>query len=278
MRVANRPVVSRFLGMRKFLLFAAACLSLAAVRVRAEAVHFPGPGGIVLHGTLVLPDGPARPPAIVALHGCGGPFPARDRQWAELFAAQGHVVLFPDSFGSRGLGPQCTVKQRVAKSDGLRRLDAFAAAEWLASRPDVKGGGIALVGWSNGGATVLAAAGQAADQPNGLFTAFVAFYPGCTGISRLPEYEPSAPMLILVGERDDWTPIGPCRDLAGRWAGRIRLIGYPDSWHDFDAPGLPVRTHGGLPWAAGGVAHAGTNAAAREDALRQVTSFLAAHR
>ncbi len=248
---------------------------LPASAAGAETVHFPGPNGVTLTGQLVLPAGPVHPPAIVALHGCGGPFPSRDRQWAELFAAGGHIVLFPDSFGSRGLGSQCRVRDRGGvTADGLRRQDAFAAAQWLAARPDVGKGGIALVGWSNGGATVLAAARQAPDQPQDLFTAFVAFYPGCVGPSRQPGYRPSARMLILVGENDDWTPIGPCRDLATRLPDAVRLIAYPDSWHDFDAPDMQVRSRSGLAFAAGGVAHAGTNPAARADALQLVPEFL----
>ena len=263
--------------MRKSLFLIAAVLSFFSARAGAETVHFAGPDGITLSAELILPAGPPKPPAIVALHGCGGPFPSRDRQWADLFAANGHIVLFPDSFGSRGLGSQCRVKDRIATPSGLRRRDAFAAAEWLAQRPDVGAGGIALVGWSNGGATVLAAANRTADQPKGLFTAFVAFYPGCAGVARSADYRPSAPMLILVGESDDWTPIGSCRVLAARLGDAVRLIGYPDSWHDFDVPDMPVRTQSGLPSVAGGVAHAGSNPAARKDALLQVPRFIDAH-
>ena len=38
------------------------------------------------------------------------------------------------------------------------RADAFAAAEWLARRSDVDAGRMGLLGWSNGGTSVLSAA------------------------------------------------------------------------------------------------------------------------
>ena len=72
----------------------------------------------------------------MALHGCSGPFAARDGQWAVLLAKAGHIVLLPDSFGSRGLGSQCGTKitKREVTSDGLRTQDAIDAAEWLVAR------------------------------------------------------------------------------------------------------------------------------------------------
>ena len=89
-----------------------ACLMFAGT-ARAETVTIPGPGGIALKAELVLPAGSAHAPAVVALHGCDGPYPSRDLAWARLLASQGHAVLLPDSFGSRGLGSQCRVKPRT---------------------------------------------------------------------------------------------------------------------------------------------------------------------
>ena len=68
-----------------------------------QTVAMPG-DNVTLRAEVALPSGPPRAPAIVLLHGCGGPFPARDGQWRDLLVAAGHPVLLPDSFGSRGLG------------------------------------------------------------------------------------------------------------------------------------------------------------------------------
>ena len=233
-----------------------------------------------LNAALVRPAGPIRPPAVVALHGCGGPVPARATQWAETLAAAGHVVLFPDSFGSRGLGSQCRVKQRTVLPSGLRRLDAIAAAEWLRDQPGTPTGGIVLLGWSNGGGTVLFTANQNPAPPTRLFSRFVAFYPGCRTESQDTAWRPAAPLMILVGALDDWTPADPCRSLAARLPDLITLMVYPGAYHDFDAPGRKLTEQSGLatPPNGTGHAHTGTNEAARQDAWHRVPAFLdAAH-
>ncbi len=279
--------------------FLALLAFLTAAGVHADHVRIPATGGLVLDAALVRPSGATNLPAVVALHGCGGPYASRDGTWAKELAAKGHIVLLPDSFGSRGLGPQCRVKQRTISPARERREDAIAAATWLAAQPGVPAGGIALVGWSNGGSTVLATArlvtalntplgvrGSAAGPtalPSGLFASFVAFYPGCTGTARDTSWQPAAPMLILIGAKDDWTPAEPCRQVADRFPERISanpvvMVTYPDAYHDFDTPDRPPRVLTGLATAPGGQAHAGTNVAARDDALLRVPAFLAAGR
>lgn len=255
--------------MRWLLLLLA--LSLPA---QAEPVTLPGPEGIPLKAQLYRPAGTPIPPAIVALHGCGGPFRARDTQWRDLLLSQGHIVLFPDSFGSRGLKSQCRETHRAVTSFGLRRQDAIAAAAWLTAQPGVAPG-ILLLGWSDGGSTTLATARRAPDLPPGLFRGFVAFYPGCFVMKR-PDYAPAAPMLILQGEADDWTPYAPCRDAVARIASPlITHHPYPGAYHDFDAP-VPLKPMYNIPSSqnADHSIHAGENPEARADALQRVPAFI----
>ena len=164
--------------------FLALLAFLTQAGLHTERVSIQAPDGVALDAALVLPDGPVRAPAVVALHGCGGPFPTRDGSWAVVLAHAGHIVLLPDSFGSRGLGSQCSVKDREVKPSKQRRGDAIAAAEWLTHRPGTPPGGVALIGWSNGGGTTLYTAAQRPDLPPGLFRRFVAFYPGCATEAR----------------------------------------------------------------------------------------------
>lgn len=240
----------------------------------AEHVQIPGPEGITLQAELFRPAGAPVAPAVVALHGCGGAFPARDRQWREKLLAEGHIVLFPDSFGSRALGSQCRETHRVATSFGLRRLDAIAAGKWLAAQPGVAPG-LLLLGWSDGGSTTVAAARVAPDLPAGLFRGFVAFYPGCYVMKR-PDYRPAAPLLILQGEADDWTPAAPCRDAVARLGSPlITWHGYPGAYHDFDAP-VPVKVMRNIPSSQNfdHTIHQGENPDARADALARVSAFI----
>jgi dienelactone hydrolase len=253
--------------------FLALLAFLQTAGVHVERVSVPGPNGVNLDAALVLPAGAPRGPAIVAMHGCGGPFPGRDGPWAVVLAKAGHIVLLPDSFGSRNLGSECANRQRTVTANGVRREDAIAAAAWLAARRGTPSGGVALMGWSDGGSTVLAAARVAADLPAGLILRYTAFYPGCSS-SLKGGWAPVAPVLILIGESDDWTPAAPCHDLASRYPGQISLIAYPGAYHEFDHPNMPVRLRSGAGSTPSGYAHVGTDEPARQDALARVPGWL----
>jgi dienelactone hydrolase len=264
--------------VRRLLLLA---MLTAGGAAQAETVVIPG-YDVALRAEYVRPQGPATRAAIVALHGCGGPYPRRDRQWAEMLTGLGHAVLFPDSFGSRGLGSQCGTRVRTVRPGTQRRADALAAVAWLAERPETPPGGVVVMGWSNGGSTVLATAqvalpprqAGAPSYPTGLIRGFVAFYPGCAALARHP-WKPGAPMLILHGDADDWTPVAPCRALAAENPGLVTLVGYPGAFHDFDVPGVPVRTRqAAFSAEGGGRVHLGTDEAARTAALARVPAFL----
>ncbi len=242
-------------------------LLLLPLAVRAEAVRVPGPDGIVLNAELFAAQGRARLPGIVALHGCSGPSVLRDHAWAQRLAALGHTVLLPDSFGSRGLGSQCSARSRPVTASGKRREDALAASRWLASRPGAPPGGVVLMGWADGGTTVLAAGRALPDTPPGLMRGLVAFYPDCRGHGR--DWQPAAPTLVLMGEGED---SGACRTLAERVGPKLTLVAYPGASHDFDTPDRPVRTRRGQPAPS---ARTNANPAAREDAQRRVPAFIA---
>lgn len=254
--------------------FLALLAFLQSAGVHVERVSVPGPEGLNLDAALVVPDKPAIAPSIVALHGCGGPFPSRDGQWAVTLVNAGHIVLLPDSFGSRGQGSQCGTTKRTVTAEGLRRHDAIDAAQWLTARSGTPPGGIDLIGWSNGGSTVLETARQTDDLPRGLFQRFVAFYPGCPTKAEETDWKPVAPMMILMGEDDDWTPAPPCHEFASRFPGEVTLITYAGTHHDFDVPDRPVRIRDGAATAVGGKAHVGTNEATRQDALAPVPQWL----
>ena len=293
----RRPVLASIamslLPIRVLLLLAApllvapflAALVLAALSmpVRAEEVAVPGHAGATLRAALFLPapDAPPGRAAVVALHGCTGLGPAGapmrlnpyERDWTARLNAAGHPVLWPDSFGSRGLGPACGQGAGYgAPPRPVRRGDALAAAAWAQARPWAAPGGVVVMGWSHGGRTALTAL---IDPPSGLVRAAIALYPGCAGFERAGlDRAPAAPLLMLLGEADDWTDPAPCQRLAARHPGRIAAVTYPGAGHGFDAlAGTPrPRT---LP--DGRVVHAGRDPAASADARLRVAAFLAAH-
>jgi len=257
----------------RFLMIAAFLLSppLASAQQR---VIIPEPSGVRLQAVLFLPAGAATAPGIIALHGCAGPMPRRDDSWALLLAAQGHPVLLPDSFSSRGLKPECKDSTHGADAYGPRRTDALTAAAWLQAQPFSKPGGILLLGWSDGGTTILATIGPG--LPPGLIRGAVAFYPACTRTVKNTAWHNLAPLLILMGAADDWTPPAPCQELSRRNLDlNIKL--FPGAYHDFDVPNDPVHEIHGLPYTKNGTgtAHAGENFLARAQALQMVPAFFA---
>ena len=48
-------------------------------------------------------------------------------------------------------------------------------------------------------------------------------------------YEAAVPMLMMVGQEDDWTPAVHCQNLAqAQEPGRVTFVAYPGAYHGFD--------------------------------------------
>jgi dienelactone hydrolase len=241
---------------------------------------------VELDALMYRPLGAGPFPALVLLHGCGGMFTNQGyitssyRNWADLLAARGYVALLVDSFGPRGHGSICDQQKRAILESRERVEDSYAALRWLDQQPFVARGRIGLLGWSNGGTGTLYAMRESREYRG--FKAAVAFYPGCRTISRSqPPYRPYAPLLILSGEADDWTPAAPCvalTDTAKQHGGPLDIVTYPGAHHSFDRINSPVRYRPTVrnlnkPDRLG--ATVGEHPAAREDAIRRTMEFFA---
>ncbi|MEP6607461.1 MAG: dienelactone hydrolase family protein [Burkholderiaceae bacterium] len=260
--------------------FAAFCSETHAF----ESMTVPGDPPLQVQWQPVSQSGPR--PAIIALHGCGGLYNSRrqldDRyvSYAERWNAAGWHVVAPDSFGSRGSGSICSqrAEERTIKV-AQRRDDVLRTAAWLMARNDVDPRRVAVVGWSHGATTALEVLDRTLwRQPP---AAIVTYYPGCTSWQRRPLVELAAPLLMMLGEADDWTPPAPCKDLADRVQARypdtVTLRAYADAYHGFDSR-FPVRFRAEIPSGVDqrGV-HVGGNPAARAASLTELDQFLASH-
>ncbi len=211
-----------------------ACLILGACAGGAVApsgtqVAFPaGPAnpGLTLRGSLYKPQGPGPFSAVVVLHHCGGA-DSETEAYARRLTAEGYVTIVPDSFGARGVGSVCAT---FAVTPAQRVPDAYAAAAYLRTLPEVRGDRIGLLGFSHGGGVI---SDLIRHPPAGTpFRAAVAYYPGCGGNPTIV----TVPTLILVGERDDWTPAPPCVAWQARTAdpNLLDVVVYPGATHKFD--------------------------------------------
>lgn len=241
-----------------------------------------------LEGLLLRPTGWGPFPAVVMLHGCsgllakGGAIQGKLRFWAEHFRDLGYVTLLVDSFTPRGIDEVCTGRHLLSPVRD-RADDARGGLRYLQGRPDVRPDRVGLVGWSNGAAAALSVLFDQGTAERD-FRAAVAFYPNCTRTyPGGPDFRPYAPLFVLVGALDDWTPAAPCMALVERARLRgapIAIKVYAGAHHSFDAPATPlryrpeVRNHTKLEGCSG--ATVGTEPVARADAIIEVTRFLTA--
>jgi len=279
--------------MRPWRALVALLLSAVALAATAEErVSFPsfdgaGNAPVVLNGYF-FPAATSPAPAIAMFHGCGGAYDRngklarRMHEYAELFNGLGMHVLVVDSLTARYEKELCTQRSGARRVTlASRRLDALGAIAYLADRADVDAKRIGLIGWSNGGSTVLAATNLrhhdvAAATVKPAFA--IAFYPGCESDLRRG-YSPSAPVLLLVAQLDDWTPAAPCAALVkAADEPRPEIVVYTSAWHGFDSD-APVRVRKDVPNGAtpGQGVHVGGNPAAWRASRDRVVRFLAEH-
>src|SRR6201996_5900321 len=264
----------------------AAALPVAAAPLPVpQAVEIPS-GSAVLHAQLFKPEGNGPFPVVIALHGCGGvsghsePVQVRYRDWAEELLKDGKAVLFPDSYGSRELGPQCRVRERKITARRERVADILAARQWLMQQNWVARDRISLMGWANGASALLWAVRPQLllhhAEPD--FRSAIAFYPDCRLSSGLG-WSARVPTLVLIGAKDDVSSPPACRQMVDGAHGRsalTRIVIYPSAYHDFDRANLPLHVIDPTTDAtAPEKGHVGTDAEARADSQKRVAEWLA---
>jgi dienelactone hydrolase len=252
--------------------------------VEVPSLDAPAAVPVQLPGHWFAADAGSNRPAVVLLHGCGGAHDGKGRldrrfvDYAAMLNAEGWHALVLDSLTPRGEKELCTQRTGARRvTQAQRRLDALGALQWLAAQPGVDRQRLVLLGWSNGGSTVLAATNRlhsavarAAVTPR----AAVAFYPGCEAeLAR--RYASTAPTLVLVGESDDWTPAQPCRELAAVAGSGLTLVAYAGAHHGFDGT-APLRVRRDVPNGVrpGQGVTVGGDTMAREASRREMLGFL----
>lgn len=267
------------------------CVGGAAAAAVPDTVQFPSADGRTrLTAYVFLPHQAGPRPAVVMLHGRAGPYSSlkrgqhdagaltqRHRMWGRFLADRGYVAILVDSFGPRGYGDgfgrhSYDSRPPEVSEQNVRPLDAYGALAYLRTRGDVAADRVAVLGWSNGGMTVLAAMGP---RPPGLtdpapengFRAAIALYPSCRFQAKQPDYKPYAPLLIAVAEQDDEVSPAVCRSFAEVLQLRgadVEFHWYDGAQHAYDDPGKTKQSHE-------------PNRAAMQDTLKRVEAFLVRH-
>jgi dienelactone hydrolase len=234
----------------------------------AETVEFKGVG-LTLSGKLNKPDGDGPFPAVVLLHAYTGITPSYD-PWIKRLTGWKYVTLLVDTFTPRGIKEETGYPFKVSRQSRVQ--DAYAAKSYLSTLKYVDSKRIAVMGWSYGGvATVLSVTTESGiKNQDDYFRAGIAFYPGCTKEVRATL---EAPLLILIGDKDDWTPPAKCEELENtlNWdkaSQELVFKTYPNTYHGFDIVGLDRKV---------GRHQMKYNPESAADAFEQVKSFLEKH-
>ena len=256
--------------LREVIIVLMLVVGLAVKASPSEIITFKGtgtaaePDPLILTAKLTKPDGDGPFPAVVLLHGCGGILLKRDNPWAERLSNWGYVALQVDSFRPRGVTSVCADRSSNSRFIPKRVRDAYDAKVCLSGLSFVDRNRIAVMGWSHGGWTTLHVLSEKERDP---FRAAIAFYPWC----GIPMTDLNAPLLILMGDADDWTPSKRCTSgmPSERTTHEISMTVYPNAHHGFDGKGVDRRVQG-----VTGPHRLLYNEKAAEDAIVRVKNFL----
>jgi dienelactone hydrolase len=219
-----------------------------------------------LPARLTLPSGSGPFPVVILLHGCAG-ITANQSVWADRLADWGYASLIVDSFTPRGVKSVCAPDAQKLVTPFDRAGDAWSAAIFLKSLPQIDATRIAVIGESHGGATaaMLTASVFQAIAP-GLIKASVDYYGSC----RDPAGHGTIPLLALAGDADTWgNPARNCRAFGQALASGQPFVVqvYPGVVHGFDQTlNRRSRWEEGHPMAY--------DSEAAEDSYRRVHAFL----
>jgi dienelactone hydrolase len=195
--------------------------------------------------TLHKPSGSGPFPAVVILHGCGGVAPIHTT-WARRLKGEGYAALIVDSLTPRGFVELCSKDGPDVKPTD-RLDDAIGALRHLQGLRVIDGARIGALGFSHGGTYAIAvingpslerarARGLALPSPG--YAAGIAVYPG--GCHSLVNEFVIKPLLVLIGDADDWTRADVCQQMVEAMRSRgapAEIVLYPGAYHYFDVEG-----------------------------------------
>lgn len=234
------------------------------------AIPVNDPATKAIAGALLKPSGAGPFPVVVYMSGCGGVDNGADRAMQkaviEHYKSKDVATLIVDPFTPRGeMEGVCADLADPAKaSKGPEYFkrdgnDALAAVNVLRAMPDIDSKHIFLQGYSFGAIGSLIAI----DKKNpASVAAVIAYYPFCyDGV------DPSVPVLVLIGEKDDWTPAAKCQAVTGKVD--FNVVVYPGDTHAFTMNfGKPIDFAGH---------HMEYDEKATQDAQQRADAFMATH-
>ena len=196
-------------------------------------------------GKLTIPVDSLNPkkkyPLIIGIAGSMG-WRKHHLDYIKMYQEEGFATFELNSFKSRGINSTVGSQDQVTIAAII--LDSYRALEKLAKHSNIDKDKVAITGWSLGGGVTLFSAWMPLKNvisKEFSFAAHLAFYPPCFFNPKKLSFT-EAPMHILIGEDDNWTPATPCENLVDILSenSNIGITVYPNSHHGFDSE-EPVR-------------------------------------
>lgn len=223
------PLTATTTGKIEFMSVARDSGTVQAVR---KTLKFTDP----ISGDLQFPDRSGVVPAMVVLHGSGGPNRTTATEWARWLRAMGVATFNVDSFTSRAIAN--TVGDQSQISYPASALDALVALKVLAKHPRIDRNRIGVIGFSRGGAATQMAAIDAFRKgvidDDLKFAVHLAFYGSCSRVGKTT----GAPIVHFFGADDDQFNEVGCKEateFTQRLGGDIDLVIYRGARHGFDS-------------------------------------------
>ena len=220
-------------------------------------------------GALFKPTGAGPFPAVIYVSGCGGlnnpAESAQNKGVVDHLLSKGVATLIVDPFTPRnepeGVCANLDEKQAVHYFTRGGN-DVLAALNVLEAMPDIDTKHIFLQGYSFGAISSLVAIERKNAANHAKVAGLVAYYPYCyDGV------DPSVPVLVMIGEKDDWTPAAKCQAVTGKTD--FAVVVYPGDTHAFTMNfGKPIDYLGH---------HMEYDEKATQDAQQRADAFIAAH-
>ena len=219
-------------------------------------------------GALVKPEGAGPFPLVIYMSGCAGvdipPDRAMQKTLIEHLRSKGIATLIVDPFTARHEDQGVCEKTGSGPAIFFRGAgDVAAARKVVAGMPEIDQKHVFLQGYSYGAVASLIASDAKNPASASLGAAgVVVYYPYCA-----PDAERSVPTLVLVGDKDDWTPAKLCEAIKDK--PNLDVVVLPGATHGFAMPmDQPVEYLGH---------HIAYDPKATEVAQARADAFLAAH-
>ena len=176
-------------------------------------------------------------PLVVGVAGSDG-WGDHHYDYLKMYRDNGIATFELKSFASRGI--TTTVGTQTEVTMAMMVLDSYKALDKLSLHSDIDIGNAAITGWSLGGGVSLFSGWEKlikAIGTNNRFSAHLPIYPPC--MIRVGDLKfTDAPIHILIGELDTWTPASACQTLVSDLSqskDNIDLTIYKNSHHSFDS-------------------------------------------